>query len=167
MEQSDRENSYLSDELLIVRDSGEIPEVALHGSLFFLTCDQDGPGLELAEGEVRLLKKTAAARYRVIIRRDLDPANRGKGHYRGLARCIANWHRMTRFCRREDIAMESFREEVAVALIDFLERELSDAKGGEKTSSINCSWNELCRFSRELGIELDGLPAGLRKICPT
>ena len=33
----------LDDELLIIRHSGEIPEVALQGSIFFLTSDPQGP----------------------------------------------------------------------------------------------------------------------------
>jgi hypothetical protein len=40
--QPDSENPNLADELLIVRHSGEIPEVALHGSIFFLTREPNG-----------------------------------------------------------------------------------------------------------------------------
>ncbi|MDF1577058.1 MAG: hypothetical protein P1P81_01290, partial [Desulfobulbales bacterium] len=113
MEQADCKNPHLDDELLMVRDSGEIPEVALHGSIYFLSRDPNGPGIDLAPQELRLLKEMAAARYREIIRRDLSPECRDKSHYRGVGRCIANWHRMERFCRRERLAVDAFRKEVA------------------------------------------------------
>lgn len=160
------ENPLLSDELLIVRYSGEIPEVALHGSLYYLTRDPEGPGIDLAFEERRLLKEMAAVRYREIIRRDLDPENRTKSHYRGPARCIANWRRMERFCRRERIGLAGFRQEVSRALVALLERELSDLVGGKGVSSINCTADELYRFCRELGLAAVALPAGLEKICP-
>ena len=107
MAQADSENPHLADELLIVRHSGEIPEVALHGSIFFLTRDPDGPTIDITPAELLLLKKMVVARYREIITRDLDANNRDKGLYRGLARCICNWQRLKRFCQREDFATDS------------------------------------------------------------
>ncbi len=165
MDQADCKNPHLVDELLIVRDSGEIPEVALHGSIFFLSHDPDGPGLELARDELGLLKEMAAARYREMVRRDLEPRNRGKSHYRGVVRCIANWRRMQRFCRRERIAINAFREEVAGALIFLLKKELAETAAGLECSSINCSADELYLFSRELGLDSGRLPEGWRQIC--
>ncbi|MCA1765431.1 MAG: hypothetical protein LC633_04145 [Desulfobulbaceae bacterium] len=165
MDQADCKKAHLADELLIVRDSGEIPEVALHGSIFFLSRDPDGPGLELARGELGLLKEAAAARYREMVRRDLDPHNRDKSHYRGVVRCIANWRRMQRFCRRERIATDAFRKEVAAALIFLLKKELAEIAAGQGCSSINCSAAELDLFSRELGLDPGRLPDGWRQIC--
>lgn len=166
MDQADCKKLHLTDELLMVRDSGEIPEVALHGSIFFLSRDPDGPGLELAREELGLLKEEAAARYREMVRRDLDPRNRDKSHYRGVARCIANWRRMQRFCRRERIAIDAFRQEVAASLIFLLKKELAETAAGQRGSSINCSADELDLFSRELGFDAGRLPEGWRQICP-
>lgn len=39
---SDKEG-YLFDEVLILQDSGEIPEIAYHTSLYYLTEDPEGP----------------------------------------------------------------------------------------------------------------------------
>ncbi|MCK4838975.1 MAG: hypothetical protein KAS94_09220, partial [Desulfobulbaceae bacterium] len=91
MAQPDSDNPQLADELLLVRHSGEIPEVALHGSIFFLTRDPNGPTIEITPAELLLLKKMVVSRYQEIIHRDLDPNNRDKGLYRGLGRCIINW----------------------------------------------------------------------------
>jgi hypothetical protein len=37
--------SIVEDELFLIRDSGELPEIAYHSSLYYLTEDQDGPRL--------------------------------------------------------------------------------------------------------------------------
>jgi hypothetical protein len=159
------ENLHLQDELLIIRHSGEIPEVALHGAIFFLTADQEGPGLDLAPDELLLLKKMVVERYREIIARDLEPDNRDKNHYRGLARCLCNWQRLKKFCRREGFATDPFRKEVASALITFLKNELSDISAGRRVSSLNCTVLELTDFIKELRISCNDLPAGWGEIC--
>ena len=160
MEQPDDDNLHLADELLIVRHSGEIPEVALHGSIFFLTDDPDGPGIDLSPEELLLLKKMVVARYREIIARDLEPANRNKSLYRGLLRCICNWQRLKSFCQRQGFATGYLQKEVASALILFLENETFDAINNKRISSINCSALELTEFIEELGINSDDLPEG-------
>ncbi len=73
---SDERTLLLEEELLLVRHSGEIPEVALHASVHYLTEDPEGPGLVLADEELRPLQEAALARYREIILRDLDAGNR-------------------------------------------------------------------------------------------
>jgi hypothetical protein len=163
--QSDFANPYLADELLLVRDSGEIPEVALHGSIFFLSHEPTGPGIKLSPAELLLLKEMAAARYREIIRRDLQPGNRDHGSYRGLARCICNWQRLKRFCEKEGFVLESFRKEVAMALIALLREELFDIAAGRRIVSINCTALELTEFTEELGINRGDLPEGWGDIC--
>ena len=165
MEQPDSENPHLPDELLIVRHSGEIPEVALHGSIFFLTRDPNGPGIEITQQELLLLKKETVARYQEIINRDLDSNNRDKSLYRGLARCIINCQRLKRFCQREGLATGSFRKEVALALISLLSKELFDIAANRRVSSINCTRIELGEFIKELGIKSKDLPEGWPAIC--
>ncbi len=165
MAQADSENPHLLDELLIVRHSGEIPEVALHGSIFFLTGDPDGPGIAISPEQHLLLQKMVVARYQEIILRDLDPNNRDKGLYRGLARCIVNWQRLKRFCHRAGFAPDSFRKEFAAALIALLKRELRDVASQTRIPSINCSKIELGGFINELGIKPEDLPEGWCDIC--
>lgn len=150
----------LSQETLIVRHSGEIPEIAFHGSLYYLGQDPEGPGLELTQGEIALLRQEALARYREIILRDLNPENRDKSLYRGLKRCICNWERLGKFCRRQSIPLcETVRREVAQALHLFLHREKNEVRAGLRTSSINCTPEELRAFIREIGGE-DGEAEG-------
>ena len=47
----------LEEELLLVRHSGEIPEVALHSSLYYLQDDEEGPQLRLTAEEQQLLEQ--------------------------------------------------------------------------------------------------------------
>lgn len=165
MKLSDSENPHLPDELLIVRHSGEIPEVALHGSIYFLTRDPAGPGITLAPAELNSLKKMVVARYREIINRDLDPNNRDKTSYRGLARCLCNWQRLKLFCQKEGIATDSFRRELARALPALLEKELCESAEKQRPPAINCSVLALTEFIEELEIAAQAVPAGWQELC--
>ena len=49
--------AYIAEEAFMVLHSGEIPEIALHSSLYYLTEDPDGPGLELNADEILPLKQ--------------------------------------------------------------------------------------------------------------
>ncbi|MDH3393790.1 MAG: hypothetical protein OEL66_07260 [Desulfobulbaceae bacterium] len=163
---SDKE-MYLCDEVLILRDSGEIPEIAYHTSLYYLTEDPEGPALILDARDLARLREPVLERCRWIILRDLDPGNRQKRIYRGVARSKANWQRFKDFCRRQglDDEVAPVRREVAVALVVFLERELADAASGI-SSSINCCRAELEEFASELGIAPTELPTGWGTLCP-
>ncbi len=94
----------LEDEWLMVRHSGEIPEIALHSAFYALTEDPEGPCLQLSAEEIQYLQEAAAARYQEIILRDLCYENRELTIYRGVLRAICNWHRFVAFCKREDSA---------------------------------------------------------------
>ena len=166
MAQADTDSSCFDDELLIVRHSGEIPEVALHGSLFFLAADPDGPGLKLSPDKILALKKMAVQRYQEIIARDLDPENRDQGIYRGLTRCIANWQRLALFCLKEDFWVEALRKETAKLLISFMKNEVNDVLRKKKSSSINCHQAELENFAAELDLQPEDLPTGWTELCP-
>ncbi|MBU1738555.1 MAG: hypothetical protein KKG35_10485 [Proteobacteria bacterium] len=166
MNEVETDNPSLADELLIVRHSGEIPEVALHGSLYYLTRAADGPGLELRAREIRALQAMVVERYREIIRRDLDPGNRDLGLYRGVMRASVNWRRLTCFCRKEGWVLEAYRREVAQALLVFLANEIAETRTGARSSAINCGSGELRDFARELGLAPADLPAGWLGLCP-
>ncbi len=155
----------MAEEKLIVRHSGEIPEVAYHGSLYFLTDDEEGPQLSLNDEDRRQLKEQVVARYKEIMLRDLTPDNRDKNIYRGLARCIVNWQRLCRFCERERQSMEGVREEIALALENFLHQEAKDVATGVRPPSINCSQDDLRAFVAEMGLTIDALPCGWQGLC--
>jgi hypothetical protein len=145
----------LAEEALIVRHSGEIPEIAFHGSLHYLSQDPQGPQIVLQEEEIALLRQEALARFREIILRDLDPENRGKPIYRGLQRCICNWQRLGNFCRRQAIPVsDHLRREVAQALRAFLAREDAEARAGLQAPARNCGPEALEEFVRLLNGDL-------------
>ncbi|WP_181448004.1 hypothetical protein [Dissulfurirhabdus thermomarina] len=156
----------IAEEVLLIRHSGEIPEVAFHGSLHYLTEDPEGPGLVLGKAHLHRLKVAVVARYRAILLRDLDPGNRDRRLYRGVARSIWNWRRLRDFCRREGLEAEEIRREAARALEAFLRCELDDVRAGRRTSCINCPAEDLRAFARELGIRDTRLPKGWEALCP-
>jgi hypothetical protein len=161
----DERNELLAEELLIVRHSGEIPEVALHGSIYFLTEDPAGPGIKLEEKERLELKQMVVERYREIIHRDLNPDNRDKSLYRGLARCIDNWQRLDKFCKREKIVHDQIREETRKALIYFLSNEVRAVEEKCRCSTVNCTIDDLECFIELIELGFENLPDGWKKLC--
>lgn len=152
MTEQDR-RSLVEDELFLLGDSGELPEIAYHSSLYYLTEDQDGPGLILREDELRLLQEAALERCREIVLRDLLPENRDLSLYRGLRRSIFNWRRYCRFCRRIDQRQDdAFKERVAQALVRFIRQEAADVEEGCRESSVNCTTEDLLAFAEEVGV---------------
>ncbi|WPD23088.1 MAG: hypothetical protein SD837_00710 [Candidatus Electrothrix scaldis] len=159
--------SIIEDELFLLRDSGELPEIAYHSSIYYLTEDQDGPGLVLTESEKSLLQEAALERCREIVLRDLMPDNRDLGIYRGPQRSIYNWRRYCSFCRRSGRRIDDcFRAEVAQAFINFIQQELRDFAEGEGSSSVNCGQEDLIFFAEQIGICPDTLENGWQALCP-
>lgn len=155
MTSTDRQE-LLDNEWHIVRDSGEIPEVAYHSSLYYLTQDDNGPHLQLSDEEIDRLLAAARARYRDIILRDMIPVNRGKPFYRGLKRSMENWRRFTVFYQRYKVEYLSLQREAADALQTFLAAEI--ACGIFPSVWLNCSLQELLSFAHELGLLNHDLP---------
>ena len=153
----------LDNEWHLVRDSGEIPEVAYHSSLYYLTQDDNGPHLQLSDEEIDRLLTAARERYRDIILRDMLPENRGKSLYRGLKRSMENWRRFTVFRQRYKVEYLSLQREAAGALQAFLASEI--ACGIFPSASLNCSLQELLAFAHELGLLNHDLP-GIEKLFP-
>lgn len=155
----------LSEEILLVRNSGEIPEVALHGSLYYLTLDPEGPGMNLTGADRALLEEQVEARYREIIQRDLTPENRDRPIYRGLTRAAANWRRLAGFCRKTARDASHHRRETANSLKEFLARELAEVRAGSRRSSVNCTAAFLADFAGELGLAVEEMEAGCKELC--
>ena len=112
----------LEDEWLIVRHSGEIPEIALHSTFYYLTEDPDGPQLQLSIEEIQYLQEAAAARYQEIILRDLCYENRELTIYRGMQRAIFNWHRFVAFCERQKYRLSQLTQHHRRSLPHFTEQ---------------------------------------------
>jgi hypothetical protein len=163
---SKEKKNLLEEEELIILHSGEIPEVTCQGSIYYLSKDPDGPGLELNNEEILFLKKPIITRYLRIIRRDLTPRNRDLRLYRGLARAAVNWQRLEKFSKSEKIQISIHKIEVAVALKSFLSNEVEEVNNGIRKSSVNCTREELEIFTRSLNIQPENLPEGWQNLCP-
>jgi hypothetical protein len=155
----------LENEWYGVRHSGEIPEIALHSAIYYLTEDGNGPGMVLDPRQSRVLVEAADIRYREIILRDLLQKNRNTAIYRGVKRSIVNWQRYEVFCRRHAVENSRFRHEVAAALLVFLVQEIVEVERGRRLSSINCTFSELSGFACRLGLVNLSLPEYVRPLC--
>jgi NADH pyrophosphatase NudC (nudix superfamily) len=158
--------ALLADEVLLVRNSGEIPEVAMYSSMYYLTGDPDGPSVSLEEQDLALLRAAVISRYRAIMLRDLEPDNRDKRSYRGLARCIVNWRRFRKFCGRIGHSTGPMRAEVGQALSRFLGQELQDVMSGKRQTAINCTFADLALLLAEVGLQPVDLPEGWELLWP-
>lgn len=169
----------IEEEAWLIRDSGEIPEVAFHAALHYLADDPEGPGLVLTDAETDLLRRAVVDRFRFILWRDLDTDNRGKPLYRGLARAAANWRRLVVFQDRHNLAPDpEFAVRTAERLAALLEREMEDRAAG--SGALNCPWTEVAAFAAELELAperlvrfrplwpeaADGVPDSRKRITP-
>ncbi len=164
MKTTDR-SELLENEWFHVRYSGETPEIALHSSLYFLTEDAEGPGLQLKDKEWLKLLEAAAKRYADIIFRDILPENRDLAIYRGVLRSICNWRRYKRFCQRHDLEWRTMREDLVQTFVHFLKTEVRDIEEGLRESSINCSIEELQSFAIELEVSLEIIHESMERFC--
>ena len=155
----------LEEELLLVRHSGEIPEVAPHASLYYLQEDTEGPQLRLTAEEEQLLERAAAERYEEIILRDLNPANRDLRLFRGMRRAEENWQRYARFCEKSHIDLHPFRVEAGRALGNYLRQEVGEVARGERKPSLNCPALTVQTLAQALAVRQDALTAGWEQLC--
>ncbi len=162
---SEERADLLGDEWLIVRHSGEIPEITYHSSLYFLTEDSDGPRLVLTEAELQHLRDAAVQRYHEIVLRDIIIENFHKTIYRGVRRALYNWYRCKIFVQRQSIPCDSFQKTAAKQLLEFLEQGVAAAGKDLPQIFINCSAAQLYELAGELGITTDQLPPGIREYC--
>lgn len=155
----------LADEWLIVRDSGEIPEITLHSTLHYLTEDTEGPGLILTDAELDELKAAAAQRYQEIILRDINIDNYHKSIYRGARRSLYNWHRYVAFMERQSIKIDDFQQKAAQALLLFLESGVATAGKKLPEIFINCTVDELIELALAFGVTKEQLPSNVARFC--
>lgn len=157
--------ALLEEELLLVRHSGEIPEVALHASLHYLCDDADGPRLQLSPQERRTLEEAVLARYQEIILRDLNADNRTLSLFRGIRRANHNWYRFVRFSDKIDRSYEQFRNIAAEALLRYLHITCSENPGGHDCAAVNCTPDALLTFAIALGVDEVRLPENWQYQC--
>ena len=155
----------LVDEWLIVRNSGEIPEITYHASLYYLEKDPLGPNTELTNGQKQYLKDAAVERYQEIILRDIQIENFPKTIYRGVRRTIYNWHRYQAFCARQGLECRKFRQTVATILLLFLEQGTKAAGESLPEQFLNCRFDDLVQFGEELHLKEEKLPGNLSRYC--
>lgn len=160
-------DALVEDEWYTVRYSGEIPEVAFHSSIYHLTSDDDGPQLELTAQHRQYLVDAVKQRYIDIILRDLLPANKHTGGYRGVKRSLINWKRFVLFCAQYHVDEEPLKPVIGDTLCEFLEYELKYKKRDDNRDCLNCTWSELQEYSHLLGLEISDLPDGSRDLCIT
>ena len=142
----------LENEWYVVRYSGEIPEIAYHSALYYLTRSKNGPKLTLNNEQLEWLRGAAVRRYEEIIIRDLLHENVSKPIYRGLARSAANYERFLKFCRRQNLPFSQVKRKISSALLRFLEVELSSERTPMVHLVYNCSYRQLVDFVSELGL---------------
>ena len=165
MEKTTTPENLLEDEWYHVRYSGEIPEVALHSSLFYLTEDPDGPGLKLTVEDLSCLHEAVVARYCEIIIRDITPENRGSTIYRGVLRTIANWRRMKRFCQRHTLSYDTTKNEISQQFLVFIDNEIQENQQEPSQHTIDCSFDDLTSFALELGVSIQHMEKSLKPLC--
>lgn len=156
---------YLEDEWYQVRHSGEIPEIALHSSIHYLTKDQDGPAITLTTEDLHYLLDAVSARYLEIILRDILPENRDLSLYRGVLRTISNWRRFKRFCEKHRLDYSFIKKKVADQFLLFLRNEIDDVCAKQRESSINCTYDDIVSFAYEMNISLQDLENELKELC--
>jgi hypothetical protein len=155
----------LTDEWLIVRNSGEIPEITYHSVLYYLQEDEDGPGLELTDAESHPLKEAALARYHEIVIRDISLENYNTSIYRGVRRTIYNWQRCQVFEGRKSISCDDFCETVSRTLLLFLHDGVKAAGKTLPERFINCTVGELKALVEDLQIDPGQLPHNIERFC--
>ncbi len=158
-------HSLIEEEVFAIHHSGEMPEVALHTALYDLQEDRGGPCLDLTPEDIASLKDAVEQRYQRILLRDLNPRFRDRSIYRGLARAIANWQRLTRFCEREGRDTTPHRQAAAQALARFLAVETDDVAHGRPPGAVNCTAYQLKAFAETLGLAASDLPKGWQQVC--
>lgn len=157
-------STIIDDEILIIENGGEMPEVTFHGCLYFLGMDPEGPRLALSRQDMKRLKLAVVEGYRKIIVRDLTLENRDKGHYRGLARSIVNVQRLRRFCQHEALDATPVASEVCERLQKFIVAEYVDVSVQRRKTCINCSLADLVQFFVQIGFDQSRLPEGWQGI---
>lgn len=136
---------HLEDEAWLIETSGEMPEVALHESLHNLG--------EVSPAELDCLRGAVVRAYLRLLSRDLDHANLGQPHFRGLERAWQNWLRLGGFLDRLGWNWpEGLADQVRQALARHLDAEATALVAGRAYASA--SLETVNGLARDLGLDL-------------
>ena len=150
---SSRKN-YLQQEIDWIENSGEIPEVAFYEALYYLKEEEEGPKLILTSSDIEHLEDAVINRYKTIILRDLNFANRRSSIFRGLKRAIINYNRLKSYMKRKNKIDSSMKGEIGRSLIEYICCECEDISDKRQYRTINCTRDELEQFAKELGVNI-------------
>jgi hypothetical protein len=151
----DTREHHIEDEAELIENSGEIPEVAFHESVSYLTEQADGPKLTLTPADIELLEDAVMRRYKIIILRDLDYTNRSSSIFRGLKRAIINYERLKKYQSLKNRAAPGWKEEFGQSFINYIDRECRDISEGRLYRTINCGREKIEEFANELGVDIN------------
>ncbi|MBI5522531.1 MAG: hypothetical protein HY910_07885 [Desulfarculus sp.] len=136
--------SWLEDECLMIETSGEMPEVAMQESLTHLP--------PLSPTELDCLRAAVVLGYLRIIGRDLDHANLGQAHFRGLERARDNLARLMAFLGRVGWELPAAtRQQLGAGLRAFLAAEEGCLAAGRAYASSQAQ--PLLTLLAELGLD--------------
>lgn len=144
-------DELIENEWYIVRNSGEVPEIAYNSAIYFLSRAENGPQLMLHESHISRLRQAAVDRFEEIVLRDLYHENVGTSSHRGVARSICNYQRFVQFCRRQELSPLLIQKKAAELYSTFLQIESRRLATKSNNTVINCSFSELKRFALTLG----------------
>ncbi len=145
----------MQEEVEWIENSGEIPEVAFYAAFSYLTEKEDGPKLTLTASDIKHLEDAVINRYKIIIMRDLNYANRGSHTFRGMERAIVNYGRLKKYLVQKNRVVSGWKEEVGQSLLNYINREYHDISKGRLYGTINCTREKLERFARELDVDIN------------
>lgn len=146
---------WLDDEVIMVENGGEMPEVVLAESLHHLG------SLDPAEKDV--LRAAAVRGYLKIIKRDLDPGNVGLPSFRGLQRAVKNLARMSSFLTRLGWPLPAGEPEgLASRLAAYMAAEKRALEQGRPYASATRKQVE--RAARSVGLDLTHFQALLEQM---
>jgi len=146
--------SYLQQEVDWIENSGEMPEVAFYEALYYLTEEEDGPKLILTSSDIKRLENAVVNRYKTIILRDLEFANRRSTIFRGLKRAIINYDRLKKYQKRKNRIDPGMKKEIGHSLLEYIRCECEDISDKRYYRTINCTIEELEQFAEELGVNI-------------
>lgn len=146
---------------VIKLQGGEIPEIAFFESLNYLKED----GLEPTEDELFFLKQAVAERYKDIIRRDLDPANRSESMFRSPKRACINHRRLKDFADKAGIGVNEFQNEAGEMLAHYLKTEADAIQQGGDFNTLDMTMEETAGFLKELNCWNEAIEPLVRTVC--
>ncbi|MBU4069100.1 MAG: hypothetical protein KKH17_12545, partial [Proteobacteria bacterium] len=110
--------------------------------------------LILTSADIKFLEDAVVNRFKTIILRDLEFANRKSSIFRGLKRAIINYNRLKKYQRKKNRTDSGIEKVIGYSLIEYIRCECEDISNKRYYRTINCTIEELEQFADELGINI-------------